>query len=185
MDRNKKSEIFNLANAVTSMRIWGAIAVLFIEPLGTAFYVVYTLCGLSDGIDGTIARKTGTSSEFGAKLDSISDLIFYVVMFVKIFPVLWDRMPIWIWYIVGIVLIIRILSYSIAAIKFRRFAAIHTYMNKITGSLFFLLPYFLLVPCDVQLCVVLCAFGFAGSLEELIIHCRAKEYIPEKKSLFR
>ena len=39
-------------------------------------------------LDGTIARATNSTSEFGARLDSISDLIFYAVMIVKFFPIL-------------------------------------------------------------------------------------------------
>ena len=92
-----RKEVLNVANAVTSLRLFGAIAMIFIEPLSAAFYAVYTICGLSDGIDGTIARKMGTSSEFGARLDRVSDILFYLVMFIKLMPVLWTTMPMWIW----------------------------------------------------------------------------------------
>ena len=37
-------------------------------------------------IDGAVARKTGTDSEFGAKLDTIADIVFTAVCMIKILP---------------------------------------------------------------------------------------------------
>lgn len=61
-------------------------------------------------LDGTIARATNSTSEFGARLDSISDLIFYAVMIVKFFPILLEVLPVWMWYCIGAVLVIRACS---------------------------------------------------------------------------
>ena len=36
-------------------------------------------CGLTDVMDGIIARKTNTVSDFGAKLDTGADFIFAVI----------------------------------------------------------------------------------------------------------
>lgn len=52
------------------------------------FLVIYTFAGLTDVLDGWIARKTGSASEFGARLDSVSDLLFYGVILIRFFPVL-------------------------------------------------------------------------------------------------
>lgn len=181
---NNKNGIFNLANFVTSLRLFGAIALIFIEPLGAAFYVVYTVCGLSDGIDGTIARKMGTSSEFGARLDSVSDILFYLVMFIKLMPVLWATMPKWLWIIVAVVLVVRLAAYGIAMVKYHRMAAIHTYLNKVTGALVFLIPYMLLLPCEVTLCAITACFALLGSAEEFLIHAVSPKYQTERKSIF-
>ena len=180
----KREEVLNLANAVTSLRLVGAIAMIFIEPLSAAFYVVYTICGLSDGIDGTIARKMGTSSEFGARLDSVSDIAFYLVMFIKLMPVLWEVMPMWIWYLVGVVLVVRLCAYGMAYLKYHMMAAIHTYMNKVTGALVFLIPYMLLLPCDVILCAITACIALVGSFEEFMIHAVSPVYQTERKSIF-
>ena len=49
-------------------------------PLSSAwFYVLYLFCGLTDMIDGTIARKTGAVSKFGEKLDTAADFVFMAV----------------------------------------------------------------------------------------------------------
>lgn len=98
-----------------------------------AFYVIYTVCGVSDVVDGVIARATGTTSEFGARLDSIADLSFYTVIIVRLLPSLWIRLPGWFWYLLGAAVLVRLASYVAAAVKFHRFASVHTYLNKLTG----------------------------------------------------
>lgn len=180
----KKKDVLNVANAVTSLRLFGAIAMIFIAPLSVAFYVVYTICGLSDGIDGTIARKMGTSSEFGARLDSVSDILFYAVMFIKLMPVLIEQMPVWIWYMVGAALAIRLVAYGVAFLRYNRMAAIHTYLNKVTGALVFLIPYFLLMQGYVTLCAFTAGVAIVASFEELLIHLLNREYQTERKSIF-
>lgn len=184
MNEVKKHEVLNLANAVTSLRLIGAILLIFITPLSGAFYVIYTICGLSDGIDGTIARKMGTSSEFGARLDSVSDIAFYLVMFIKLMPVLWEAMPTWIWHLVGVVLAVRLCAYAIAYLRYHRMAAIHTYCNKVTGALVFLIPYMLLLPCEVTLCAITACVALVGSFEEFLIHAVSPVYQAERKSIF-
>ncbi len=37
-------------------------------------------------IDGTIARRTNSQSNFGEKLDSVSDVCFFAASAVKVFP---------------------------------------------------------------------------------------------------
>ena len=68
-----------LANTITSIRIICSIALLFCAVLSPFFYVLYILAGLTDIADGWVARKTNTTSEFGAKLDAIADFIFFVI----------------------------------------------------------------------------------------------------------
>ena len=102
------------ANAITLLRISGTAVLLFLRPFSPAFFVVYTLTGVTDVLDGFVARKTGTASDFGAKLDSAADLLFYGVMLLKIFPVLWHTLPKKIWWGVALVLFLRVCSYTTA-----------------------------------------------------------------------
>ena len=52
----------HIANILTGYRILGSILLLFFPAFSTEFYITYLLCGFSDMIDGTIARKTNTAS---------------------------------------------------------------------------------------------------------------------------
>ncbi len=164
-----------LPNTITGMRMLGTVALLFTEPLTTWFYIIYAITGITDVLDGFVARKFNITSEFGAKLDSAADLLFYAVMFIMVMPYLWKILPTAIWYFVVFVLVLRILAYTTAAIKFRRFAASHSIINKITGALVFSIPFILLLPFAVPVCWLICFIGGAGSLSELIKYLKCEK----------
>jgi phosphatidylglycerophosphate synthase len=174
----------NAPNFITFLRIIGALWLCFIRPFTTAFYVVYTICGISDMLDGWVARMTGSAGEFGAKLDSIADLLFYSVMLLRIFPALWGRLTAGIWYGAGVVLLFRLASYLTAALKYRRFASLHTYLNKLTGLGVFFVPYMVGTPCAVTYCGAVCILAGAASAEELLLHLGQPVYTPDIKTIF-
>ena len=89
-------------------------------------------------IDGTVARKTGKASEFGARLDSIADIVFVLVCLVKLIPVI--SIPVWLYVWIGIIALIRIIIIVSGFIIQKRFVMLHTIMNKVTGLLLFVLP---------------------------------------------
>lgn len=127
-----------MANFVTCIRIICSIALLFFPALSPPFYVLYIVAGVTDMIDGTIARKTGTVSEFGSKLDTAADFIFVAVCLIKLIPVL-DIKP---WMVVCIVIIavIKVINIISGVVKQKKLVAVHSAMNKITGILLFALP---------------------------------------------
>ena len=67
-------KIVTWPNLITSIRIAGAVALIWILPFSPLFYGVYLICGLSDGLDGMVARLTKQTSDFGRLLDSVADL---------------------------------------------------------------------------------------------------------------
>lgn len=181
----KKEHKFTIPNIITSIRIVGAIYLFFADSMSTTFFILYTLCGISDVIDGWVARATKSTSEFGAKLDSIADLLFYAVMAVHIFPALLRDLPIQLWCVAGGVVTARILIYLFVAIKYRRFAAIHTYMNKITGFVIFVMPYFIVYSATVLICSIVAVISSLATLEELLIHLFSKVYPAGVKTIWQ
>ena len=182
--KKRKDMLIVSPNFVTGLRMVGTFLLLFTKAFSPAFYVVYSICGISDVLDGFLARRTGTASEFGARLDSVADLLFYTVMMIKILPALAVRLPGEIWYWVGGILILRLAAYLVAAVKFRCFASIHTYLNKLTGLCVFIIPYFMRLPFFVLFCMAVCGIATIASVEELVMHICAKEYAAEIKSPF-
>ena len=176
---------WNTADTITSARMMLSLFLAILPLKSPGFLIVYTLTGLTDVLDGWIARKTGTVSEFGARLDSIADLLFYGTMLVRLFPVLRQTLPAEIWYAVAGILVVRLASYGTAAIKYHRFASLHTWLNKLTGAAVFLLPYFIVTPAGVGYSWVVCVLAAAASLEELAIHLCRPGYDANRKSLFQ
>ena len=175
----------NIADILTLSRIAGTILLMVLRPLSAGFFLVYALTGLSDVLDGWIARKTNTASDFGARLDSIADLLFYAVMLLRIFPFLWNTLPGTIWYAVAAIVIVRISAYLVAMMKYHRFVSLHTYLNKLTGMVIFLIPFLLGTEHVTQFCWAVCAVAAVSSCEELATHLRSGVYCPNTKSFFR
>lgn len=130
--------IKQIANIVTGFRIGGSILLLFFPGFSAAFYTIYVLCGFTDMIDGTIARKTNSASELGAKIDTIADLVFVTASLIKLLPAM--DIPGWLWFWGGIIAIIKLGTVTWGIVSRKRFISLHTAMNKVTGLFLFLLP---------------------------------------------
>ena len=113
---------WNTADTITSVRIVASLFLLF-PPLGSVWFLtVYTIAGLTDALDGWMARRTGTASQFGARLDSAADLLFYGVLILRLFPVLWQSFPVTIRYAVAAIVLVRLSAYATAYYKYHQFA---------------------------------------------------------------
>ena len=89
-------------------------------------------------IDGTVARKMGSASEFGARLDTVSDFVFMVVVLIRFVPHL--DIPVWLWIWIGIIAVMKLGSAVLRFVRRGEFTFPHTIWNKVTGLLLFLLP---------------------------------------------
>lgn len=117
------------------------IGILFVTPFSKLFYIFYVLCGLSDMVDGYIARKTGTESDFGAKLDSIADTVFVAVCLIKLLPNISFEWWLWVW--IMVIALIKVINIICGYFYQRQLIMLHTIANKITGFLLFMLPLFI------------------------------------------
>ena len=133
----------NAANTVTAVRIVCSIVLLFVPVFSPAFYVLYLLAGASDMVDGAIARKTGTVSDFGAKLDTAADFALVTVCLIRLIPVL--DIPIWLFIWTAVIALIKAINIISGYVMRKEFVAAHTVMNKLTGGALFVLPFMLSV----------------------------------------
>ena len=65
--------------------------------------IVFILCAISDFVDGKLAKKYNLESDFGAKLDVMSDFIFIIASTLSL--VLIDLMPFWFLFAIAIKLL--------------------------------------------------------------------------------
>lgn len=168
-------EVFMLKkipNFVSIIRIILSIILLFTKPFTTLFFLLYVGGGISDILDGYIARKYKLTSEFGALLDSIGDFIFIFVLLYLLYPVVSLSQLLTIWIVV--ICIIRFSSIIVALFRFHTVAFLHTYLNKATGFLLFCFPIFYIC-LGIQLTgIILCSVATLSAVEELAIHVNAK-----------
>ena len=115
-------------------------------------------------IDGTIARKTGAVSNFGAKLDTVADFVFMAVCVVKLLPMI--NLFTWLWAWIAAIAIIKVINIVLGFIRRKKLVALHTVLNKTTGLLLFLLPLTLQFIEPTYSIAVVCAIATIAAIEE-------------------
>ena len=153
-----------MANIITCIRIVLSAALLFCPALSPVFYGVYLTAGVSDMIDGAVARKTGTVSEQGSRLDTIADMAFTAACLIKLLPV-WD-VPTWLYAWVSVIALIKLLNIAAGCIRQRKLVTVHSVINKLTGCLLFIFP---LTPACIDLrysAAVICAVATTAAVYE-------------------
>ena len=154
----------HIANILTGSRILGSVLLLFFPAFSLGFYITYILCGFSDMIDGTIARKTNGISKFGSRLDTIADFVFVLVSLFKLLPAI--HIPGWLWIWGGVIAVIKISNIIWGYVSKKQFISMHTIMNKLTGLLLFLLPLtmsFMELKCTA---IVVCFIATFSAIQE-------------------
>ncbi len=174
-------EKVNIPNIITLVRIIGSAVILFVPVFSVPFYVLYSVCGVSDVLDGFVARSTGKTTAFGSKLDSAADLIFYSIMGIKVFRTLMKVLPILLWIGVGITFSIRVAIYLYAAFKQNRFVATHSYLNKATGAGVFGIPYLIRSSVFTIYGSVVCTIAVIAAINDL--HILVKKHSGKEKTV--
>ena len=128
----------HIPNIITLSRIPMAVALPFVQSSPAIFWTLYLLCGLSDILDGAVARLTGTVSRPGERLDTLADIVFVAVWMVLFIPAINVGRWLWIW--IGIIAFIKVVNVISGLAMKKGFVAKHTPANKATGILLFLLP---------------------------------------------
>ena len=156
--------IKHIANVLTGFRILGSMLLLFVPVFSKAFYTIYLLCGLSDMIDGTVARKTNSAGEWGAKMDTAADLVFVTVSLIRILPTI--HVPQWLWIWGGVIALVKIRNIIWGYVSKRQFISPHTVMNKVTGLFLFLLPLTLSFVELTYSSVAVCSIATCAAIQE-------------------
>ena len=153
-----------MANTITLFRMAASIVLLFCPVFSPAFYVFYIAAGLSDMLDGFVARRTDTVSKLGARLDTMADFVLVVVCLIKLFPIL--SIPAWLYAWVGIIALIKAVNIISGFAAQKKLVTVHSVMNKAMGILLFLLP--LTIPAVLlkYSAVIVCAAATFAAIQE-------------------
>lgn len=128
-----------IPNLLTFARMLLCIPLGMTETLSPLFYLLYTLIGISDILDGWLARRWHCTTPFGAQLDGAADLIAFGVIGWKIWPFL--HFPAWLWELLVCIVCIRIGNLICARLKGHTYIFQHTPLNRLTGLILFLSIY--------------------------------------------
>ena len=161
----------HIPNAVTALRLLCTAAMFAINADFSLFWFLYALCGISDVLDGALARKLRAESRLGSRLDSIADLAFTAVCAVQLLPQL--HLPPGLWICIAVIAALQISAIIAARHRHCSPEQHHSAANRLAGLLLFCaLPLYQLPNWDI-LAFLLCPLAFFASVQQLIIILRS------------
>ena len=170
MQSGKSSEIYNLPNLVSFIRLLMApvLLMLAIRQQPTWFLLALLFTEFTDVLDGFLARRLNQITELGSHLDSWGDFVIYSTITVcawLLWPDIVREQIIWI----SIIVISLVAPVIVGLIKLHALTSYHTWSVKIAVALT-ILAYFLVFSglLDWPLKVAAIASAYA-SLEEILI----------------
>lgn len=140
--------IWTVPNLICLARIFGSLwlIVLACQYRLEPFVILFVILNISDWLDGPIARLLRQTSDFGARLDSISDAFLYGALLFGMLRLKFEvMMAEWPWW--GMVILSYSLTCLVSLAKFGRLPSYHTYSAKVSqclvlvGVVFLLLDY--------------------------------------------
>lgn len=111
---------------------------MLLHPGTIPFNVVYVLAGVTDMLDGPLARRSGTATETGAQLDSLCDMVFLFCTGGKLLPLF--PMTMGLWAVTGVTALWKVGNLVYAKRQLGQAKSLHTTLNRLTGLLLFMLP---------------------------------------------
>ena len=164
-----------IANIITGSRIIFSLPLLFIPLSSACFYILYLLCGLTDMIDGAIARKTGAVSKFGARLDTVADFVFMFVCSIKMLFIILISAWLWVWIVM--IALIKMFNIALVFVHKKKLISIHSVLNKITGVLLFLLPLSLDFVKTAYSITTICILATIAATQEVYFVMKGQEVV--------
>jgi CDP-diacylglycerol--glycerol-3-phosphate 3-phosphatidyltransferase len=134
------------------------------------FLIMFIIIGLTDKLDGTLARYLNQTTALGAKLDTIADMVFYPLIALWLYRFESGVVGGW-WNLVYFLLALYFFKMIVGKIKFGYMPAFHTIGAKtFSASLyFFMITAILDADLAKTIFPVLCVIGYINQVEETYI----------------
>ena len=126
----------HIPNILSASRIALCLPLLLVDAMTMPFWVLYVIAGMTDMLDGFLARRWGVESNFGARLDSLADFVFVLAVGYKLFP--WLKLPDELWMMIGFIALVKVGNAISSYVIKHKIAFLHTKANKLTGFLLFI-----------------------------------------------
>lgn len=134
------------------------------------FLIMFIIIGVTDKLDGTLARYLNQTTALGAKLDTIADMVFYPLIALWLYRFESGVVGEW-WNLIYFLLALYFFKMITGKIKFGYVPAFHTIGAKtFSASLYF---FMIIAILDSNLAEsifpLLCVIGFINQIEETYI----------------
>ena len=125
-----------IPDLLSMSRIVLCLPLLLVDAMTVPFWVLYLIAGITDMLDGFLARRWGVKSKFGARLDSLADFVFVLTVGYKFFPLL--KLPATLWMMIGLIALVKTVNAISSYVVKHKIEFLHTKVNKLTGFLLFI-----------------------------------------------
>lgn len=125
-----------IPDLLSASRIVLCLPLLLVDVMTMPFWTLYVTAGLTDMLDGFLAKRWGVESKFGARLDSLADFVFVIAVGYKLFPYL--KLSATLWMMIGLIAIVKMFNAICSYVVKHRIEYLHTKANKLTGFLLFI-----------------------------------------------
>ncbi|BCN30984.1 CDP-alcohol phosphatidyltransferase family protein [Anaeromicropila herbilytica] len=172
--------IKNIPNYLSVSRILASVSLLLEKPFSAVFFSLYLICGISDVLDGYLARKMNVTSKLGQLLDSVSDFIFISIVLYIYIPSM--AFPLWIIGLIVIIVVIRVASLILGFVRHHQLTFLHTYANKATGLVLFFFPILFSIVGKEITATLICCIASISAMEDMLINMTSKTLNRDIKS---
>ena len=128
----------HIPNILSLLRLLGIPAMVFAlcRQNHSGFLTLYLLLGLTDLLDGYLARRFGVTSKLGHLLDTVADFFYYGTALWCLYYLVPGQMHPGTWLIPALILLL-IIGVIVGYIRHNRFLCAHTLLFKVVCSLLF------------------------------------------------
>tara|TARA_B100001029_G_C14948433_1_gene387317 strand:- start:66 stop:656 length:591 start_codon:yes stop_codon:yes gene_type:complete len=155
------------------------------EQARSIFLIMFIIIGITDKLDGTIARYLNQTSHLGAKLDTMADMVFYPLIALWLYQFSPEVVSGW-WNLIYILMGLFFLKLILGKIKFGEIPVFHTIGGKtFAASLYFFMIVAILNPnIAAKVFPILCLIGYINQVEEMYIFITRDNVDENIKSVF-
>ena len=125
-----------IPNLLSMSRIVLCLPLLLVDAMTLPFWTLYVIAGLTDMLDGFLARRWGVESKFGVRLDSLADFMLVLAVGYKLFPYM--KLPTALWMMIGLIALVKTVNAISSYVVKHKIEFLHTKVNKLTGFLLFI-----------------------------------------------
>jgi CDP-diacylglycerol--glycerol-3-phosphate 3-phosphatidyltransferase len=180
-----KSSLITLPNLICIARLLGTLVLIGLALAGWRgwFLALFLFLGLTDLIDGTLARWLGQRSDFGARLDTLADITLISVLIFGVSILCWRQLQFeWAWILMGVSS--YLLAVAAGVWKYNRVPSYHTLGAKLGYGLTLLAGVSLLMGWSVWPVRIAAVAVAIANLESIAITCVLNESKADILTLF-
>ena len=163
-----------------------SVVLLFLTKWPWIFAGVYFLDGLTDVLDGRLARRFRVESSLGAKLDGIGDAMLFIAALVSVcFLARLEIELVKCLAALSLGLVHKAANFLLGRVRFKTWNSMHTLMNKSVGVvIFFFVPVFLILgKVNFYMVLTIGILIWLACLEETVTLMKLKEFDVDCKGI--